>query len=106
MPAEEKVPKKLLERLEELFKATDYVETAFFTQVYYPSKGEPPHGFIALKLRKQFDNELNVAIGKIVKGTIGSNQFVEIGPMTDFTSEWMTTPNVRVFYRKATSPYV
>ncbi len=102
MPAKEKIPEQFLKSLEELFQKTEFVETAFFTQVLVRSSGEPPHPFIAVKVDKDFD-KLNFEIGKIVKGTFGSNQFIDIVPMSDFYAEWMTTPHVRIFYRRNSS---
>lgn len=99
MPAKEKIPKKLLERLQELFKTTDFVEVDFFTHLYVPSSGEAPHGFIAFKVKKQVDQSFNTAIGKIVSETLASSQFIDIVPMSEQTADWMSTPHMRIFYR-------
>ncbi len=105
MPAKEKVPERFLERLTEEFKMFDSVESAFFTQVYVPSSGEPPHLLIALKINRPFDTYLNNAIGRAAKDTLKSDQFVDIVPMNNTLSGWQISDGVRVFYRKTSTPY-
>lgn len=99
MPAQDKIPELLLTRLQELFKSSNNVEVAFYTQIYIPSKREPPHPLIAIK-SKDF-NTVNSQIGQLIKQELTTSQFVDVLPMDNFLSSWMNqSERVRVFYRR------
>jgi SseB protein C-terminal domain len=106
MPAKEKIPELLLERLAGLFKTNGSVEAALFTQVYIPSSHDPPHFYIAIKMSKEEYLRLDSAIRQSARGTLRPEQFVDIVPMGEEKFSTMAaTSKVRVFYKRTSVPY-
>ena len=75
------IPERLLSRFIDLFRCVSFVEEAHFGQIFAPSKREPPHLIVVVKLERGYDDkfaELNSSMGLIVQEVLPKGQWLEI----------------------------
>jgi hypothetical protein len=72
----------MLEQLSKLLRSIDVVEEAYFGQIYVPSRKDPPHLVIQLKLSKGLENrfdEIASPSANIAKNYLASREPFDIG---------------------------
>jgi hypothetical protein len=80
------IPDKMLEELSRLCKSAEFVEEAYFGQIYIPSRKDKPHLIIQFKLSLGFERkfeEIASQSANVARGHLAAGEPFDIGVISN-----------------------